>query len=34
MAVRPELVAGLTITINDDLRFDGSLKGKIDKLFN
>ena len=33
-AIRPELVAGLTIAINDDLRFDGSLKGKIDKLFN
>ena len=33
-AVQPELIAGLTISINDDLRFDGSLKGKIDKLFN
>lgn len=32
--VHPELIAGMTLTINDDFRFDGSLKGKIDKLFN
>ncbi len=31
--IRPDLVAGVTITINDDLRFDGSLKGKLDKMF-
>ena len=31
--VHPELIAGLTVTINDDFRFDGSLKGKLDKLF-
>ena len=31
--ILPELIAGLTITINDDFRFDGSLKGKLDKIF-
>jgi len=31
--IRPELVAGITITVNDELRFDGSLKGKLDKMF-
>jgi F0F1-type ATP synthase delta subunit len=32
--VRPELIAGMTIKINDNFYFDGSLKGKLDKLFN
>ena len=34
MAVSPDLISGMTITVNDDLRFDGSLKGKIDKMFS
>ena len=34
VAVSPDLRAGMTITVNDDLRFDGSLKGKIDKIFS
>ena len=34
VAVSPDLIAGMTITVNDDLRFDGSLKGKIDKIFS
>jgi len=34
VAVSPDLIAGMTITVNDDLRFDGSLKGKIDKMFS
>lgn len=32
--ISPELIAGMTITVNDDLRFDGSLKGKLDKMFS
>jgi len=32
-AIRPELIAGITVAINDEFRFDGSLKGKIDKMF-
>lgn len=31
--VNPELVAGMRITLDDELQFDGSLKGKLDKLF-
>lgn len=31
--VNPELVAGVKIIVNDELQFDGSLKGKLDKLF-
>lgn len=31
--VDPELVAGMRIIINDEMQFDGSLKGKLDKLF-
>lgn len=31
--VRPELVAGLKIIMNDETEFDGSLKRKLDKLF-
>ncbi len=30
--MNPELVAGVRIMINDELQFDGSLKGKLDKL--
>jgi len=32
-AIDPELVAGVKIILNDELQFDGSLKGKLDKLF-
>jgi F0F1-type ATP synthase delta subunit len=32
--LKPELIAGMTIKINDNFYFDGSLKGKLDKLFN
>lgn len=31
--IDPELVAGVKIIVNDELQFDGSLKGKLDKLF-
>jgi F0F1-type ATP synthase delta subunit len=31
--INPELVAGIKILVNDELQFDGSLKGKLDKLF-
>ncbi len=31
--IDPELVAGVKVLINDELQFDGSLKGKLDKLF-
>jgi len=32
--IHPELVAGVRITVNDELQFDGSLKGKLDILLN
>ena len=32
--INPELVAGIKILVNDELEFDGSLKGKLDKLFS
>lgn len=31
--VKPELVAGISVTIDDEMRFDGSLKRKLDRLF-
>jgi len=31
--IRPELIAGMRIMVDGELQFDGSLKGKIDKLF-
>lgn len=31
--INPELVAGVKIIVNDELQFDGSLKGKLDKIF-
>ncbi|HUY69741.1 MAG TPA: F0F1 ATP synthase subunit delta [Candidatus Tyrphobacter sp.] len=31
--IEPRMVAGLKVTINNERQFDGSLKGKIDKLF-
>ena len=32
--IDPSLIAGIKITINKDLEWDGSLKRKIDKLFS
>ena len=32
--LKPDLIAGITIKIDNELYFDGSLKGKLDKLFN
>ncbi|SRR5258708_4965891 len=32
--IDPRLIAGVKITVNDDMQFDGSLKGKMDKLFS
>ena len=29
----PELVAGIKIMVNDEMQFDGTMKGKLDKLF-
>lgn len=31
--IDPELVAGVKIIVNDEQQLDGSLKGKLDKLF-
>ncbi len=31
--IDPELVAGVKIIIDDEAQFDGSFKGKLDKLF-
>ena len=31
--IDPDLIAGVRITIDDEKQFDGSLKGKLDKLF-
>jgi len=31
--IDPELVAGIRLIVNDELQFDGSLKGKLDKIF-
>ncbi len=33
-AIDPALVAGLKIVVNDETQFDGSLKSKLDTLFN
>ncbi|HVN26736.1 MAG TPA: F0F1 ATP synthase subunit delta [Candidatus Paceibacterota bacterium] len=30
----PQLIAGVRITVNDELQFDASLKGKLDTIFN
>ena len=32
--IDPELIAGVRITINDELQFDGTLKRKINELFS
>jgi len=32
--INPELVAGLKIIINEELQFDGSLKGRLDKMLS
>jgi F0F1-type ATP synthase delta subunit len=29
----PDLVAGIKIILNDEMQFDGTMKGKLDKLF-
>jgi F0F1-type ATP synthase delta subunit len=31
--VNPDLVAGVKLTVNDEMQFDGSMKAKLDKLF-
>ena len=31
--IDPDLVAGVKIIVNDDMQFDGTMKGKLDKLF-
>jgi len=33
-AVDPALVAGVKIVVNDETQFDGTLKAKLEKLFN
>lgn len=30
----PELIAGIRLVIDDEMQFDGSLRGKLDKIFN
>jgi F0F1-type ATP synthase delta subunit len=32
--IDPELIAGIRIVLNDEMQFDGSLKGKLDNVFN
>jgi len=32
-ATNPELVAGIKIVVNDEMQFDGTMKGKLDRLF-
>ncbi len=32
--INPELVAGIKITVNDEVQFDGSLERKMQKLFS
>lgn len=32
--IDPELIAGIRVIMNDELQFDGSLRGKLDKIFN
>ena len=31
--IDPTLVAGIKVTINDEMQFDGTMKAKLDKLF-
>jgi F0F1-type ATP synthase delta subunit len=31
--INPELVAGVRIIVDDEMQFDGSLRGKLDRLF-
>jgi F0F1-type ATP synthase delta subunit len=33
LRTNPDLVAGVRVTVNGEREFDGSLKGKLDKLF-
>ncbi len=30
----PDLIAGIKVTVNDELQFDGTLKAKLDRMFN
>lgn len=30
----PELIAGVRVTVNDEMQFDGSLKAKLQKIFS
>lgn len=32
-AIDPTLIAGIRIILNDEMQFDGSLRGKLDKVF-
>jgi len=32
--IDPDLIAGIRIILNDEMQFDGSLRGKVDKIFN
>jgi F0F1-type ATP synthase delta subunit len=32
--INPDLIAGIKITINDEMQFDGSMSRKIKKLFS
>ena len=32
--IDPELIAGIRIILNDELQFDGSLRGKLEKIFS
>jgi F0F1-type ATP synthase delta subunit len=31
--IRPDLIAGIKVVIDGELQFDGSFKGKVDKMF-
>ena len=31
--IDPALIAGIRIVLNDEMQFDGSLRGKLDKVF-
>jgi F0F1-type ATP synthase delta subunit len=33
-AIDPNLVAGVKITVNDEMQFDGTMKAKLDTLFS
>lgn len=33
-AIDPSIIAGVRLIVDDEMQFDGSLKGKLDALFN